>query len=135
MQTPYNWLFAVLTVVLPFVYLFMGIKNKDRILWILGSLGIVASIMTYRYYFAVMPIEWALTLAGLFALSLGVYLIKYLKTPKNGFVYIAKNNKSNFIESLVMNQLLQQSAQTGQPENDIKYGGGDFDGGGAGSEF
>ncbi len=132
---PYNMLFAALTALLPLVYLIMGIKNKDRILWILGSLGIVASVMTYRYYFAIMPIEWALTLAGIVVLTLAVYLINYLKTPQNGFVYLAKNNKNNFIESLVMNQLLQQAAHTTQTDGDIKYGGGDFDGGGAGSEY
>ena len=134
-STPYNWLFVVLTAVFPLAYLIVGIKNKNRILWILGSLGVVASILTYRLYFSVMPIEWALTLAGIFLLGLGFYLIKYLKTPQNGFIYSVKNSKSNFIESLVMNQLLQQSAQTGSPENNIKYGGGDFDGGGAGSEY
>ena len=133
--TPYNILFAALTAALPLVYLIMGIKNKDRILWILGTLGIVASIMTYRYYFAIMPIEWALSLAGLIVLVLAVYMIKYFKTPQHGFVYLAKNNKNNFIESLVMNQVLQKAAHTNQADGDIKYGGGDFDGGGAGSEY
>lgn len=133
--TPFNMLFSVLTVVIPLVYLFFGIKTKDRILWILGSLGIVASIMTYRYYFAIMPIEWALTLAGILVLVLVVFLIKYLKTPQHGFAYLLKTSKTNFIESLVMNQLLQQAAHTTTSEETVKYGGGDFDGGGAGSEY
>lgn len=132
--TPYNMLFGVLTVITPLIYLIYGIKTKDRILWILGSLGIVASILTYRYYFAIMPIEWALTLAGIVVLALAVYLIKYLKTPKHGFVYLPNASKTNFIESLVMNQLLQQATHT-TTEESIKYGGGDFDGGGAGSEY
>ncbi len=132
--TPYNMLFSVLTAVIPLVYLVFGIKTKDRILWILGTLGIVASILTYRYYYAIMPIEWALTLAGILVLVLAVFLIKYLKTPQHGFAYLLKTSKTNFIESLVMNQLLQQSAHT-TAEHNIKYGGGDFDGGGAGSEY
>ncbi len=134
-STPYNMLFATLTALLPLVYLIRGIKTKNRILWILGTLGIVASVMTYRYYFAIMPIEWALSLAGLIVLVLAVYLINYLKTPQHGFVYLAKNNKNNFIESLVMNQLLQKAVHTNQTDGDIKYGGGDFDGGGAGSDY
>ncbi len=132
---PYNMLFSVLTVVTPLVYLLFGIKNKERILWILGSLGIVASILTYRYYFALMPIEWALTLAGLAVLVLAVYLIKYLKTQQHGFVYLPNTSKTNFIESLVMNQLLQQATHTTASEDSVKYGGGDFDGGGAGSDY
>ncbi len=133
--TPYYMLFSVLTTVIPLVYLVIGIKNKDRILWILGSLGIVASILTYRYYYAVMPIEWALTLAGVLVIVLAVYLIKYLKTPKHGFAYLSNTNKTNFIELLVMNQILQQATHTTTAEDSIKYGGGDFDGGGAGSEY
>lgn len=133
--TPYNMLFSVLTAVIPLVYLVFGIKTKDRILWILGSLGIVVSILTYRYYHTIMPIEWALTLASVVILVLAIYLIKYFKTPKHGFSYLLKTSKTNFIESLVMNQLLQQSAHSSTTEDTLKYGGGDFDGGGAGSEY
>ena len=133
--SPYNMLFSVLTAVIPLVYLVIGIKTKDRILWILGSLGLVASILTYRYYFAIMPIEWALTLAGVVVLVLAIYLIKFLKTPQNGFAYLLNTSKTNFIESLVMNQILQQAAHTTTSEDSVKYGGGDFDGGGAGSEY
>jgi hypothetical protein len=135
LTAPYNIIFAVTTTVLPVVYLVVGIKNKDRSLWILGSLGIVASIMTYKYYHTVMPIEWALTLAGIALLALSIFLIKYLKTPRNGFVYLSKNNKNNLIESLVMNQILQNAAHSSTPESGTEFGGGNFDGGGAGGEF
>jgi hypothetical protein len=133
--SPYNMLFATLTAIIPLVYLVLGIKNKDRILWILGSLGIVFSILTYRYYYAIMPIEWALTLAGGGVLVLAIFLIKYFKTPQNGFAYLLKTSKTNFIESVVMNQILHQAVHSTTSENTVKYGGGDFDGGGAGSEY
>lgn len=129
--TSYNTLFAVLTAVVPLVYLAVGIKTKDRTLWIMGFLGIVASIMTYRHYHSIMPIEYTLTLAGLAFLVLAFVLIKYLKTPKNGFAYQPKRHRSNLIESLVVNQLLQNAATSSTPEQHVKFGGGDFDGGGA----
>jgi hypothetical protein len=126
---PFSIFFAILTAVIPVVYLVTGIRNKDRILWILGSLGIVASIMTYRHYHSVMPIEWAFTLAGMALLALAIFLMKYLKTPQNGFIYQPEKKKSNILESLIVNQLIPQSPQnTG---GGVEYGGGDFGGGGA----
>ncbi len=134
-SAPFNILFAFLTAVVPLIYLAIGIQTKDRILWILGSLGIVASILTYRYYFSIMPFEWALILGGSVLLVLSSFLIKYLKTERNGFVYLPKPNKNNLIESLIVNQLLQQAAHSSTPESNVKYGGGDFDGGGAGGDY
>ena len=133
--TPFNWLFGLATAVLPLIYLASGIKTKDRILWIMGGLGIVASILTYRYYHALLPIEYALTMAGAALLALAILGIKYLKTPRNGFVYLPKPSKSNLAESLLMNQLLQHAAHSSTPESHFKFGGGDFDGGGAEGEY
>jgi hypothetical protein len=127
-------IFAVTTAVLPFIYLYWGIKNRDRILWILGGLGIGASILTYRHYFAVMPFEWACTLAGLSLLALAFSLMHFLKTPRRGIVYAPKISKPNFIEMLVLNQISPQAPAQTASEN-APFGGGDFDGGGAGRTF
>jgi hypothetical protein len=130
---PYSIFFVVLTVVVPLAYLVIGIRKKDRILWILGSLGIVASILTYRVYHSIMPLEWALTLAGLAFLSLAIFLMKYLKTPQNGFVYQPKKNKNSLIESLIVNQFMPQTPQN--TEGGMEFGGGDFGGGGASDNY
>ncbi|MBL7813430.1 MAG: hypothetical protein JNL70_00395 [Saprospiraceae bacterium] len=132
---PFHWLFVALTVFVPVFYITTGIKNKDRVLWVLGALGVVASIMTYRYYRSILPIEWALTLAGLVLLFLALWLIKYLKTPKQGFAYLPDQHKPNILETLVMNQVLQQATVSSVPQSDLKLGGGDFDGGGAEGDF
>jgi uncharacterized membrane protein YgcG len=118
----------------PLIYLILGIKNKDRILWIMGGLGVAASILTYRHYHSIMPIEWALTLAGIAFLALAYFLMTYLKTPRSGFIYLPKQNKNSLIEALVINQVLQQTA-AGAPDDSVKYGGGDFGGGGASGDF
>jgi uncharacterized membrane protein YgcG len=130
---PFSLFFAVLTAVIPVVYLVTGIRKKDRILWILGSLGIVASIVTYRHYHSVMPIEWAFTLAGIALLALAIFLMKYLKTPQNGFVYQPEKNKNNVLESLIVNQFMPQSPQNS--EGGVEFGGGDFGGGGASDNY
>ena len=126
--SPYNYIFTFLTLFVPLFYLMAGIQTKDRILWILGGLGIVASILTFRYYHAIMPIEWALTLAGLALLVLAFLLIHYLKTPRKNFAYQPERGKSSLIETLIVNQFLPQTAAN---KDTIPFGGGDFGGGGA----
>jgi hypothetical protein len=126
-------IFAALTALVPLTYLVLGIKNKDRILWILGGLGIAASILTYRHYHSIMPFEWALTLAGIAFLALGYFLMHYLKAPRNGFVYAPERHKNSLMEALVVNQLLQQTPAT--PDDSVRYGGGDFGGGGASGDY
>jgi hypothetical protein len=130
---PFNFIFALLTAVVPLVYLAYGILKKDRILWILGGLGIVASILTYRIYHSIMPLEWALTLAGIILLALAIILMQYLKTPRNGFSYEPERHRNNALESLIVSQLLHQTPSN--TEGGIEYGGGDFGGGGASGDY
>lgn len=133
---PLGIVFAVLTALLPIVYIAIGIKNRDRILWIVGSLSLIATVMTYRHYHSIMPPEWALTGAGLVFLGLGLFLMRYFETPKYGFAYQPERAKNNPVEALLMNQLLQQTHNTGTVhDGPPQYGGGDFDGGGAGGTF
>jgi hypothetical protein len=129
----FSMLFVAFTALVPLGYMFFGIKNKDRILWIMGGFGIAASILTYRQYHSIMPLEWALALAGMFFLSLGYFLMHHLKTPRKGFVYAPERRKNGFIEALVVNQLTQQTSAT--PDDSVRYGGGDFGGGGASGNF
>jgi hypothetical protein len=131
--TPFNYVFAFLTAFVPLAYLVIGIRKKERILWIMGGLGSVASILTYRLYHAIMPIEWALVLAGIALLALAIFLMKYLKTPRNGFAYQPERSKSNMIETLLVNQFLPQSPSP--TEGGIKFEGGDFGGGGSSDDF
>jgi hypothetical protein len=129
-----GYLFVFFTAIIPVAYIILGIKNKDRILWILGSIGLIASIFTYRQYFHVMPIEWALFIAGIILLSLGFFLMTYLKTPRKGIVYIAERGKANPLENIIIGSIIPQSS--GNQGNDTPlYGGGDFGGGGASENY
>jgi hypothetical protein len=134
---PLGSVFAVLTALLPIVYIIVGIKKRDRTIWIAGMLCVIGSVMTYRHYHSIMPIEWALTLTGILFLAIGLFLMRYFETPKFGFAYQPEKAKSNLIETLLMNQILQQTQGTGTVQDaPPQYGGGgDFDGGGAGGTF
>lgn len=133
---PLGIVFGALTALLPTIYIAIGIKNRDRILWIVGSLCLIATVMTYRHYHSVLPPEWALTGAGIVFLALGLFLMRYFEIPKYGFVYQPERAKDNPLETLLMNQLLQQTHNTGTVhDTPPQYGGGDFDGGGAGGTF
>jgi hypothetical protein len=133
---PLGSVFTLLTALVPVAYLVLGIKNRDRILWIMGSFCLIASVLTYRHYHSIMPIEWSLTLAGLAFLALGLFLMKYLATPRNGFAYQPERAKNNALEALLMNQVLQQTHNTGSVQDTPpQYGGGDFGGGGASADF
>jgi hypothetical protein len=132
-DTPNSPFFAVTTAVVPLIYLFFGIKNKDRLLLIVGGIAVATSIATYRYYHTIMPIEWACTLAGLGLLALASGLMRYLKSPRHGFVYEEKKSKTTLAESLILNHIIGQTTQA--PPTDDRFAGGNFDGGGAGKDF
>ena len=96
----------------------------------------VASLATYRYYHSILPTEWALTLGGIALLGLGLFLMRYFEKPKYGFVYQPEGGRNNPLEALLMNQILQQPHNTGSiQDSPPQYGGGNFDGGGAGGDF
>jgi hypothetical protein len=105
---------------------------KDRKLLIIGLLAVVFSIFTYRFYFSVLPIEWALTLGGILLIFGAILIIRYLRKPKFGISDEPTNEKSfGNISTLITAQILGKSPE---PKG-INFGGGDFGGGGAGNEY
>ncbi len=136
-EIPLYFLFYFFTVAIPLFYVFMGIKNKDNIRLNCGLVLTVASIATIRYYHQIVPLEYALILAGVLLLSIAAFLFKYLKTPKNGFtveVDIANRNWfSKDIESILIAQSVG-NLHTEQATDNLQ-GGGKFGGGGAGENF
>lgn len=122
------------TILIPFSYLFMGILKKDSILLRAGLLLVAAAIFTVRYYYAVLPTEWALTFGGIILLAVVYSIIKYLKKPKFGFTYAEKSNAGYMdhlkIESLIIAQSVGNNATTSS-ESATRFGGGTSGGGGA----
>lgn len=129
--------FWVYTVVVPLVYLYLGIRKKDTILLRTGMILLAAIVFTIRAYHSVMPLETAMAVGGL-VLTIGAWaLIRYLKVPRQGFTYEEDADPSLAdklkIESLIIAQTYAPVAHT--PGNNMDFGGGSGGGGGASGDY
>jgi len=130
--------FWVWTILLPFIYLGFGIRKKDVILLRTGLLLIAIAAATFRNYYHILPIDITLTLLGVIILGIVYGVMRYLKTPKQGFTY-AMPDETHLadhikIESLVIAETFSHSPSPPADEG-VKFGGGDFGGGGSSGTF
>ena len=133
---PYGWVFWMFTILIPLFYIFRGIQKKDIILLRTGLLLVAFTVFTVRYYYAVMPPEMVMVLAGSILIGLAYTFMQYLKQPKHGFTYlpVATDNvmdKVN-IEALVIAQTFAAQVPVA---NTTSFGGGSGGGAGASGEF
>lgn len=132
-QIAFAPLFYFFSTAIPVFYIVRGLQKHDRKLLIVGILATAFSIFTYRQYFSVLPLEWALTLGGTTLVISSILAIKALKKPKYGLTYASsKENKFQNLEAFIVNQAIQQP--TNQNDN-MQFGKGDFGGGGSGSNY
>jgi len=131
-QIPFAILFHILTAVIPLLYCFIGLKNKDRIFFIVGLTAAAFSCFTYRYYFDALAIEIVLSIAGSLLILISLLSINYLKIPRFGLSDDISDKRS-----LVNLEAILIAHQFGQApeENTMKFGGGNFGGGGAGDDY
>lgn len=127
-------LFWVLTFVIPAIYLWQGVTKRNRMLNILGTLGLIAAVMTFHEYIGFLPLNVALTLGGLALIGLAVFGIRYLAIPKHGFTDAPDDDSPNelFLNAASIMAVQAASSVPHAPKDNLRYGGGDF--GGAGSE-
>lgn len=135
-QVPFASFFWTWTIVLPFVYIVAGVKKKDVILLRTGLLLVAAAAITFRNYYHLMPIEATLALAGAALLLAAYSVMKYLKTPKHGFTHEILDEE-NIMDKLKIESLIVSETFSGTtaPAAGTRFGGGDFGGGGASSNF
>jgi len=132
---PLGWLFWMLTLIIPPAYIIYGIIEKDFLVMRTGLGLIAATIFTIKYYYAILPVEIEMLVAGIILIVLSYALIRYLSTPKYGFtsadLYPSKKEALN-AEALII-------AETFNKQPTIKsnglYGGGSSGGGGATGEY
>lgn len=131
-EISFSYLFYFLTAAIPAAYIYFGLKKHDRILFVTGLLGIVASVFTYRMYFFELPLSQELTIAGALLIVLAAALISYLKTPRHGISDQPGKRRrfANLEAILVAESLGDLPADPG-----VKFGGGNFGGGGAGEAY
>jgi hypothetical protein len=135
---PFGTVFWIWTILLPFVYIGFGIKNKDVILLRVGLLLITAAALTFRTYYHIMPVDIALTLSGITVLAVVFGVIKYLKAPKHGFTN-AEPDDVNLLDHLKIESLIVAETFSHAPaapvSEGVKFNGGDFGGGGSSGGF
>ena len=134
-----GWLFWVLTVSVPLFYIYRGLRKRDH-LFIWTGLGLVAAtVFTIRYYYHVMPVEWAMISGGVAMIAVAYGLIRYLKTPRHGFTSQEGSSKylleKLHLESLVIAETFGGPSAVKAPTSDFQFGGGSGGGGGAGGQY
>lgn len=129
--------FYAFTFIVPAAYLAYSLLKKDRLMLWIGSLALAFSIYTIRYYYAVLPLETFLTIAGLVLFAFTYYAIKRLKNNATGITFRPDRftNAKAFTnaEALISSQLGVKPGTI--QESNMEFGGGDFSGGGSGGEF
>lgn len=129
-----GWLWWGYTVMAPLAYIGRGIQKKDVILLWTGLALVAGAIFTVRYYYHLLPVEWAM-IAGGSMLVVGAYgLVRYLQVPKYGFTSAASAEPHPLehlpIESLILAETFQSVAAPAINQTNT-FGGGS--GGGAGA--
>ncbi|MFT3824142.1 MAG: hypothetical protein QM731_09485 [Chitinophagaceae bacterium] len=131
---PAAWLFWIFTVAIPLLYIYLGIRKKDRILLCTGLILIAAICFTIRYYHHIAPLEVVMILGGAFMIGIAYAVTRYLRTPRHGFTSEAADElhrEALQLESLIIAQTMSQV----QPDNSFKFGEGSGGGAGASGEF
>jgi len=134
---PFAIFFYAFTIIVPLVYIYLGLRKKLYGSLNLGLLFFAASILTIRHYHHMMPFETALLLGGMFLLSAGWWVMHYLRTPKYGITYEEQEDLGETLGLSAEALVIAQSFGPGQvkPQGSTEFGGGEFGGGGAGSKY
>jgi hypothetical protein len=128
---PFSLIFYGLTVLIPVMYLFFGIRNKDIILLRVSLLVLAFSVFTFKYYFSLGHPEITLTLAGVIMMGVAMGLFRYLRTPKHGFTrenLLGEKWAGANPEAFVISQTLGGNTTMEAPQ---AGGGGHSSGGGS----
>ncbi|WP_018617737.1 hypothetical protein [Spirosoma luteum] len=126
-------LFWLLTFLIPGMYVGRGFAKKDRMLLVLGLLGLIGAAATVHAYAALVPLNVALTLGGLILIGLAVVGIRYIAQPKYGFTDEPDDDSPNefFTNVATVAAVQATGAAVHGPKDNLRFGEGDFGGGGA----
>jgi len=131
-QIDFAVLFYFFSTVIPIAYIIYGLRKHNRKFLLVGIGATAFSIFTYRQYFSVLPLEWAMLIGGGLLVIFCIWAIRFLKLPKFGLTSEATGtNEYKNLEAFIVNQAMQQPNQA----NKTEFGKGDFGGGGAGSNY
>ncbi|MES2593446.1 MAG: hypothetical protein V4608_16305 [Bacteroidota bacterium] len=136
---PLAFVFYILTALVPVLYIYYGLKRKDKTLLWTGLILVTAAVLTFKYYFSLGHPEITLTLAGSILITIAYLGIKFLKTPKHGITFEEGYDEDSFLksnaEALVIAQQMGGQHQQTQTQSSPEFGGGGFGGAGSGGNF
>lgn len=135
-QVPMAGFFWLFTFAVPFVYIIMGLRGKDRPLLDIGLGCVAAAVFSFRYFYHVMSFSWALVIAGAVLFATAYFSIRYLNKKAGAYTYEEESETTMLQE--IEEQLIEQTIanQPGpKPDKADSFGGGQFGGGGAGAEY
>ncbi|MDB5241950.1 MAG: hypothetical protein JWP57_2575 [Spirosoma sp.] len=136
-------LFWLLTILIPAAYLQQGLTRKNRMLIILGGLGLIAAVMTLQKYVLLLPLNVALTVGGLALIGIAVAAIWFLRQQTatdrgsgnmgNGFTDEPDYESPNeFFINMGTAAAMQVAVKAPhESKDDVRFGNGSFGGGGS----
>ncbi len=127
-----GWLLWITTILIPLIYLGMGIYQKKLLFIRTGLLLIGATVFTVRYYYSLLPAELAMVFGGLVLIAISYSLMRYLSKPRHGFTQDEQDKTGNSLRHAEALLVAQAFTQKPTPEQGFQFGGGSS--GGAGAE-
>jgi hypothetical protein len=137
-DVPMAFVFYAFTAVVPVLYLFFGLRQRDRLLLRAGMVLLVLSVLTFRYYFSLGHPEIMVTVAGAVLVVFAYVAIRLLKRGDLPFTYTQdaeEPEEDQELESFVISETFARSAQGPVPVGENPFGGGRFGGGGSGGNY
>ena len=128
-------IFWFFTVFIPVFYVAYGVIRKDKLLIRTGLLLIAAAVFTVRYYYHIFPLEITMFIAGMLMITISYILIRYLHTPRYGFVFRIKNANAILVEQAESLITADRFGTTSPVETGFEFGGGSGGGAGASGKF
>ena len=137
-----RWVFAVGTAIVPLLVVAWGLRRRRRWLIATGVAGIVASLVTLRFYVHVAPLWSVLLASGAACLALAAALRRYLESgpggERGGFTadpLFDDDARASALELAAGAASLTPEARVPEEQAALQPGGGRYGGGGASGTF
>jgi hypothetical protein len=128
---PFAFIFYGLTVIIPMIYLYAAIRNKDIVLLRVSLAALAFSVFTFKYYYSTGHHEITFTVGGTILIAAALLLFRYLRRQRNGYTrenILKEKWASANPEAFVISQTL--GGNKVQQDDSFHGGGGGFGGGG-----
>jgi hypothetical protein len=133
-----GWFFWGTTLLIPPIYIFLSLRNRDVVMLRIGLLLFAATIFTIRYYYALAPLEVMMTIGGAVLMALMYIVTRYLKTPRHGITSEESDDPGIAglpqLEGVVIAETFHRTPASASSDS-VRFGGGSGGGGGATGQY